>query len=151
MLSYKIINLYIEWYLHYTLDYYINYEYNIYTKLVFISLPCPPPQDKFQVMSLLQFYSHKLSFLMITLKIFIESLLTIWMLVWIFFFFLLILPHPPRLEILGLSLELSISNFGGYHLSLGVSKYTHDHEYDKKFGSYGLRLNKFVSYLIWYD
>ena len=30
MLSYKIINLYIEWYLHYTLDYYINYEYNIY-------------------------------------------------------------------------------------------------------------------------
>ena len=36
MLSYKIINLYIEWYLHYTLDYYINYEYNTYTNLVFI-------------------------------------------------------------------------------------------------------------------
>ena len=28
MLSYKIINLYIEWNLHYTLDYYINYEYS---------------------------------------------------------------------------------------------------------------------------
>ena len=96
MLSYKIINLYIEWYLHYTLDYYINYEYNIYTKLVFISLPCPPPQDKFQVMSLLQFYSHKLSFLMITLKIFIESLLTIWMLVWIFFFFFAYTSPPPK-------------------------------------------------------
>ena len=39
MLSYKIINLYIEWYLHYTLDYYINYEYNIYTNLVFIWPP----------------------------------------------------------------------------------------------------------------
>ena len=35
MLSYKIINLYIEWYLHYTLDYYINYEYNIYIQILF--------------------------------------------------------------------------------------------------------------------
>ena len=42
MLSYKIINLYIEWYLHYNLDYYINYEYNIYTNLVFIP---PPPRQ----------------------------------------------------------------------------------------------------------
>ena len=67
-------NLYIEWYLHYTLDYFINYEYNIYTNLIFIP---PPPQDKFQVMSLLQFYSHNLSFLMTTLKIFLESSLTI--------------------------------------------------------------------------
>ena len=47
MLSYKIINLYIEWYLHYTLDYYINYEYNIYTNLVFIWPPLI--KDKFQV------------------------------------------------------------------------------------------------------
>ena len=41
MLSYKIIILYIEWYLHYTLDYYIKHEYNIYiyTNLVFIWCP----------------------------------------------------------------------------------------------------------------
>ena len=39
MLSYKIINLYIEWYLYYTLDYYINYAYNIYTNLIFIRCP----------------------------------------------------------------------------------------------------------------
>ena len=68
-----------------------------------------------------------------------------------FFFFAYPSPPPPKLEILGLSLELSISNFGGYHLSLGVSKYTHDHEYDIKLESYGLKLNKFVSYLSWYD
>ena len=58
MLSYKIINLYIEWYLHYTLDYYINYEYNIYIQILF---SFSSPKDKFQVTSLLQFYSHNLS------------------------------------------------------------------------------------------
>ena len=42
MLSYKIINLYIEWYLHYTLDYYINYEYNII--YIQISFSFDPPK-----------------------------------------------------------------------------------------------------------
>ena len=54
MLSYKIINLYIEWYLHYTLDYYINYEYNIYIYIyIQISFSFGAPKDKFQVMALL--------------------------------------------------------------------------------------------------
>ena len=78
MLSYKIINLYIEWYLHYTLDYYINYEYNIYIQILF---SFSSPRDKFQVTSLLQFYSHNLSFLMTTLKIFLKLSLAIWMLI----------------------------------------------------------------------
>lgn len=78
MLSYKIIILYIEWYLHYTLDYYIKHEYNIYIQ---ISFSFGAPKDKFQVTSLLQFYSHNLSFLMTTLKIFLESSLAIWMLI----------------------------------------------------------------------
>ena len=30
-------------------------------------------------------------------------------------------------------------------------KIQHDHEYDKKLASFGLRLNEFVSYLSWYD
>ena len=77
MLSYKIINLYIEWYLHYTLDYYINYEYNIYIYIQ-ISFSFGPIKDKFQNTSLVQFYSHNLSFLMTTLKKFLESSLTIW-------------------------------------------------------------------------
>ena len=52
MLSYKIIILYIEWYLHYTLDYYIKHEYNIYIQ---ISFSFGAPKDKFQVTSLLRF------------------------------------------------------------------------------------------------
>ena len=107
MLSYKIINLYIEWYLHYTLDYYINYEYNIYIQILF---SFSSPKDKFQVTSLLQFYSHNLSFLMTTLKIFLELSLAIWMLIWIFFLLIL---RPPELEILVPSLILAL-----LHLSL---------------------------------
>ena len=70
MLSYRIINLYIECYLHYTLDYDINHEYNIYIQ---ISFSFGIPKDKFQVTSLLRFYSHNLSFLITTLKIYLES------------------------------------------------------------------------------
>ena len=51
-----------------------------------ISFSFGAPKDKFQVTSLLRFYSHNLSFLMTNLKIFLESLLTILMLIWIFFF-----------------------------------------------------------------
>ena len=60
-----------------------------------ISFSFGTPKDKFQVTSFLRFYSHNLSFLMTTFKIFLESLLTILMLIWIFFFFWLIL-QPPR-------------------------------------------------------
>ena len=64
-----------------------------------ISFSFGAPKDKFQVTSLLRFYSHNLSFLMTNLKIFLESLLTILMLIWIFFFLLIL--RPPGLEILG--------------------------------------------------
>ena len=47
MLSFKIINLYIEWYLHYTLDYYINYEYNIYIYKSCFHLA--PPKTSFKL------------------------------------------------------------------------------------------------------
>ena len=99
MLSYRIINLYIERYLHYTLDYYINHEYNIYIQILF---SFGIPKDKFQVTSLLRFYSHNLSFLIITLKIYLESSQVIWILIWIFF---CLYSDLPRLEILGLSLN----------------------------------------------
>ena len=82
MLNYRIINLYIERYLHYTLDYYINHEYNIYIQ---ISFSFGIPKDKFQVSSLLRFYLHNLSFLITTLKIYLKSSQAIWMLIWIFF------------------------------------------------------------------
>ena len=72
-----------------------------------ISFSFGTPKDKFQVTSLLRFYSHNLSFLMTNLKIFLELLLTILMLIWIFFFFLLIL-RPPGLEILGPSWKDSV-------------------------------------------
>ena len=73
-----------------------------------ISFSFGAPKDKFQVTSLLRFYSHNLSFLMTNLKIFLESLLTILMLIWIFFFFFLLILRPPGLEILGPSWKDSV-------------------------------------------
>ena len=117
MLSYRIINLYIERYLHYTLDYYINHEYNIYIQILF---SFGIPKDKFQVTSLLRFCSHNLSFLIITLKIYLESSQVIWILIWIFF---CLYSDPPRLEILGLSLNWKkIKIYEGGHKYVDMSQ-----------------------------
>ena len=63
-----------------------------------ISFSFGAPKDKFQVTSLLRFYSHNLSFLMTNLKIFLELLLTILMLIWIFFFFFCLYFGPLDLK-----------------------------------------------------